>query len=165
MDAAGELYDRHNEHIFRYVWSRVHDDQTAEDLTGEVFTRMVTGLPHYRSQGVPFCAWLYRIAHNLVVDHHRKAGGRVWVPLQRAEAVREEGNNPASVVEQRLTLEKIRCALEELDPLQRDVVVLRFLIGLSLQEVAQTLDRTVASVKSLQYRGLIALRAKLKGMK
>lgn len=161
VDAAGELYDRHNQHIYRYVWSRVGDQQSAEDLTGEVFSRMVEKLPDYRTTGVPFRAWLYRIAHNLVVDHHRKENSHVMVPLQQAEDLHEEGNNPASLVEQRLTLEQIQRALERLDSSQQEVVVLRFLVGLPLQEVALALDKTVASVKSLQYRGLIALRALL----
>ncbi len=162
MDAAGELYDRHNERIFRYVWSRVYDNQTAEDLTGEVFTRMVASLPAYCATGVPFQAWLYRIAHNLVVDHHRREGSRVLVPLQYAEGVHEEENSPASIVEDRLALEQIQRALASLDPSQQEVVVLRFLVGLPLKEVALALNKTVAAVKALQYRGLIALRAELR---
>jgi len=161
MEAAGELYDRHNGHIFRYVWSRVGDTRSAEDLTGEVFTRMVASLPSYRATDVPFRAWLYRIAHNLVVDQHRKEGGRVMVPLEQAEGLPEEANNPVSIVEQRFVVERLRRALTSLDPSQQQVVVLRFLVGLPLQEVALTLDRTVAAVKSLQYRGLLALRAAL----
>jgi RNA polymerase sigma-70 factor (ECF subfamily) len=162
-DAAGELYDRHNEPIFRYVWSRVYDRQTAEDLTGEIFARVVANLSGYRSQGVPFRAWLYRIAHNLVVDHHRKQGGRELISLEHAEGLHEEGNNPDSVVEHRLATEQVRHALESLDPPQREVVKLRFLDGLSLNEVALTLDKSVPAVKSLQYRGLIGLRALLNG--
>jgi RNA polymerase sigma-70 factor (ECF subfamily) len=163
MDAAGKLYDRHNEPIFRYIWSRVYDKQTAEDLTGEVFTRVVAALPDYRFRGVPFRAWLFRIAHNLIIDHYRKDQARVSVPLEHAEPLLAEGNDPDIVLEQQLTTEQIRRALETLDPSQREVLVLRFLAGLSLQDVALTLDRTVPSVKSLQYRGLIALRAHLKG--
>ena len=161
MDAAGELYDRHNERIFRYVWARVREDQTAEDLTGEVFVRMVTGLPGYRPTDVPFQAWLYRIAHNLIVDHYRKEGRSSLVPLQQAESVREEGNSPATVVEQRLAMDRIQEALGELEPSQCEVILLRFLVGLPLQDVALTLDKSVAAVKGLQYRGLIALRDQL----
>lgn len=86
VDAVGELYDRHHESIFRYVQSRVYDRDLAEDLTGEIFTRMVTSLPGYRLRGIPFRAWLYRIARNLVVDHYRKESGRVSVPLYHAES-------------------------------------------------------------------------------
>ena len=162
VGAVGELYDRHHEQVFRYVWSRVQDRRLAEDLTGDVFTRMVAGLPGYRPTGVPFRAWLYRVARNLVVDHYRKESGRVSVPLYHAEGRSGEGDNPAVIVEQQLTVERVHRALAGLSALQRDVVVLRFLVGLSLREVAQALDTTVPAVKSLQHRGLVALRTALK---
>lgn len=161
MDAVGELYDRHHESIFRYVRSRVHDQGLAEDLTGEVFTRMVAGLPGYRLRGNPFRAWLYRIARNLVVDQYRKEGGRMSVPLYYAEGIGGVEGNPDAIIEHKLTLQQVRHALAELDLSQQEVVVLRFLLGLSLREVAQTLGKTVAAVKSLQHRGLKALRGAL----
>jgi len=71
VNAIGALYDRHHEALFRYIWSRVGERETAEDMTGEVFTRMLAALPRYQPTATPFRAWLYRIAHNLVVDHYR----------------------------------------------------------------------------------------------
>ena len=162
VDAVGELYDRHHELVFKYVRSRVRDAALAEDLTGEVFVRMVTHLSGYRCKGVPFRAWLYRIARNLVVDHYRKEGGRLPVPLCCAQGLREREGDPALIVEQKLVLERVQHALSRLDPSQQEVVVLRFLLGLSLREVALTMDKTVAAVKSLQHRGLEALRGALK---
>jgi RNA polymerase sigma-70 factor (ECF subfamily) len=162
VEAIGELYDRHHTRIFRYLWSRVRDVQLAEDLTGEVFVRMVTHLSDYRSRGVPFRSWLYRIAHNLAMDHGRKQSQRQIVPLYHAEGVDGGGQDPVSTVERQLTVERVEQALDEIDPIQQQVVVLRFLVGLSLREVAATLDKTVAAVKSLQHRGLVALRAALK---
>lgn len=161
VSAVGELYDHHHESVFRYVRSRVCDQGLAEDLTDEIFTRMVAGLPGYRLRGSPFRAWLYRIARNLVVDHYRKEGGCPSVPLYHAENKSETESNPASVIEHKLALEKVQHALNGLDPAQQEVVVLRFLLGLSLREVAQTLGKTVAAVKSLQHRGLKALRIAL----
>ena len=161
MSAVGELYDRHHLRIFRYVWLHVRDRQLAEDLTGEVFVRMVTALPGYRQRGVPFQAWLYRIAHNLTTDHHRRAGLHEMVPLEHAEELSAHGHDPATIVEHRLSAQEVQQALDTLDPLQREVVVLRFVAGLSLQEVGSTLNKTVAAVKSLQHRGLAALRAAL----
>ena len=84
------------------------------------------------------------------------------VPLYHAEAISRGKDNPTLVVERQFTLEQVQCALERIDPAQQEVVVLRFLTGLSLQEVALTLDKTVAAVKSLQHRGLAALRVALK---
>ena len=162
VSAIGQLYDRHHSRIFRYVWSRVSDRYLAEDLTGEVFTRMVVGLPEYRPTAVPFRAWLYRIAHNLVVDHYRKESHHIAVPLDHAEGHSGEGENPASIIERQITVERVHRALDRLDPSQREVVVLRFLVGLSLREVALALDKSVAAIKSLQHRGLAALRATLK---
>ena len=162
VSAVGQLYDRHHERIFRYVRSRVSDSHLAEDLTGEVFTRMVISLPEYRPTVVPFRAWLYRIAHNLVVDHYRKESHQVSVPLYHAESQSGEAENPASIVERQITVERVYRALDRLAPSQREVVVLRFLVGLSLREVALTLGRSIAAIKSLQHRGLAALRAALK---
>ena len=162
MAAVGELYDRHHTRIFRYLWSRLRDRHLAEDLTGEVFARMVRDLPRYRPRGVPFQSWLYRIAHNLAVDHQRASSRREFVPLYYAEGLDAEQQDPASEVEHQLTVERVVTALGALDPTQQEVVVLRFLVGLSLREVAATLDKTVAAVKSLQHRGLVALRVALR---
>jgi RNA polymerase sigma-70 factor (ECF subfamily) len=161
VDAIGELYDRHYRCIFRYFWLRVHDRQSAEDLTGEVFSRMVASLPDYRVTGVPFRAWLYRIARNLVADHYRKQGDHVTVPLTFADDLSAGDPGPDRVVELRLTAERVRRALARLEPAQREVVTLRFLTGLSLREVASALDKSVPAVKSLQHRGLTSLRAAL----
>jgi RNA polymerase sigma-70 factor (ECF subfamily) len=163
VEAVGKLYDRHHTRIFRYLWSRVGDPRQAEDLTGEVFVRMVTHLPTYCPTEVAFCSWLYRIAHNLIVDDYRKQGGRRWVPIEQAEGMSEQRQDPAVMIEQKLTVECVERALRQIDPAQQEVVVLRFLIGLSLREVAAALDKSVAAVKSLQHRGLIALRAALGG--
>jgi len=161
VNAIGELYDRHHEPIFCYVLVRVSDRNLAEDLTGEVFARMVTGLAGYRLTEIPFRAWLYRVAHNLVVDHYRKEKGRQAVPLEHAAGLSDPADNPASTVERQLTLEQVQSALATLDPSQRAVVELRFLCGLSLKEAALALDKTLAAIKSLQHRGLKALRVAL----
>jgi RNA polymerase sigma-70 factor (ECF subfamily) len=163
VEAIGALYDRHHPHIFRYLWSRVRDQHQAEDLTGEVFLRMLTHLPSYRWRGVPFRSWLYRIAHNLAMDTFRKQGKTDTIPLDQAASVTGNGVAPEVEVERHLTIERVKRALQEIDPLQGEVVVLRFLSGLSLREVALVLDKSVAAVKSLQHRGLVALRAELQG--
>jgi RNA polymerase sigma-70 factor (ECF subfamily) len=160
LPAAEELYREHHEHIFRFIWSRVHDVPLAEDLTGEVFTRMVLNLPGYHDRSLPFRAWLYRIARNLIIDHHRKEGLRQSlsdVVDQNPGAV-----SPEEKVETALTLERVQRVLEKIDPDQREVVQLRFLAELSLEEVAFVTNKSVAAVKALQHRGLASLRAELK---
>jgi RNA polymerase sigma-70 factor (ECF subfamily) len=162
VGAVGELYDNHHQPIFRYVWSRVRDKQLAEDLTGEIFMRMVTNLTSYQPAGVPFRAWLYRIARNMVVDHFRSENGRSPIPLVQIEQLSDGKGRPATIVEKQLDLERIQTALVKLDPAQQEVIILRFISGLPLSEVADSLDKSVAAVKSLQHRGLKALRVALK---
>lgn len=163
VDAVAGLYDQHLPYVFRYVWVRVGDPSTAEDLTGEVFLRMVTALPHYRHVGLPFRAWLFRIARNLVIDHYRKARRRDNVSLEQIEPLQDAEAGPAAELEGKLTLGKLREALDQLEISQREVVALRFLSGLSLEETAQTLRKSIASVKALQHRGLANLRSTLIG--
>ena len=160
-EAIGQLYDQHHEALFRYVWARVGERPLAEDLTGEVFMRMLNALPRYRATTAPFRAWLYQIARNLLVDHYRKMSGQSLVPLHEAETTGVEAGDIATLVEQQLTLERVHQALARLDETQREVVTLRFLSGLSLQEVAAALGKTENAVKALQHRGLMALREML----
>jgi RNA polymerase sigma-70 factor (ECF subfamily) len=160
-EAIGALYDAHCQAVFRYFKARLGDQQTAEDLTGEVFRRMLTGLPQYRDVALPFRAWLFRIAHNLLVDHFRQESTHTLVPFEAAENVSEEEMDPSSVVEHRLSMEHAYRALSELEISQRDVLALRFLSGLSLKETALALSKTEDAVKALQRRGLIALRLSL----
>lgn len=162
IEAVGILYDRYHQDIFRFVLSRVHNYQLAEDLTGEVFTRMVQHLPNYRQLSLPFRAWLYRIASNLMVDHFRKEGNQTQLDIEHAPVTL--GDSPALIVDRQLTMEAVQKALDKIDEVQRDVVLLRFIMGLPLAEVAQTLNRSVASIKTLQHRGLKSLRVALQSL-
>lgn len=159
--AVGELYDRHQARIFRYVRSRVYDHQLAQDLTGEIFTRMVTNLHQYENSGHPFTAWLYRIARNLIIDQQRRENRYMQVPIEEVYRVSATGDEPGAIVEKQLNVERVYQAMEQIDETQREVIRLRFLAGLSLQEVADTLGKTVGAIKAQQYRGLVALRATL----
>ena len=157
VEAIGQLYDQHRESIFRYLWLRLGDQPLAEDLTADVFMRMLDALPHYQSLGIPFRAWLYRIAHNVLIDHFRKNHNRAPVPLEVLED-HDAGDDPSAAVEHKLLTERLNEALSQLDQNQREVVVLRFLMGLSLQETALAMGKSEAAIKSLQHRGLSALR-------
>jgi RNA polymerase sigma-70 factor (ECF subfamily) len=157
-EAVGELYDRYHESIFRYIWARVSDYQLAEDLTGDVFTRMVTNLPRYRYTGTPFQAWLYRIARNLVIDNHRKASTRNELLLDPEVNNRVDEQNPAQIAEDQIFIEEVIAMLKGLKPYKQDVIILRFIIGLSLKEVSKILGKTIGSVKVTQHRALKELR-------
>ncbi len=161
VDAIGMLYDQHYESIFRYLWLRVNDLKLAEDLTGDVFMRMLSALPRYQPMGMPFRAWLYRIAHNLLVDHWRKPGNCEPIPLDLIEEQTDDGDLSLKV-ERNFLVAHVSRAMTQLEPNQHEVIVLRFVMGLSLQEVARAVGKTEGAVKSLQHRGLAALRLALK---
>lgn len=160
VDSIGQLYYQHQNAVFRYLWARLGERARAEDLTGEVFMRMLTALPNYRATA-PFRAWLYRIAHNLLIDHYRKHGQTQRVPLETAEAQPVPEADVLNLAERQITLSRLQAALNQLDETQREVVTLRFLAGLSLQETAAALEKTEAAIKALQHRGLAALRQAL----
>jgi len=157
-EAVGELYDRYQESVFRYIWSRVSNLQLAEDITGDVFTRMVVNLPKYRSTGAPFQAWLYSIARNLVIDSYRQASSRNQLPIEKAADLSTDEDGPAQIVENQIFIEQIQTALQELTPYKQDVLILRFIVGLPLQEVASILGKTIGSIKVTQHRALNKLR-------
>jgi RNA polymerase sigma-70 factor, ECF subfamily len=154
--SIGELYERYHVHVYRYLYYLVGDIHTAEDLTSEVFLRMIRSLPNYRYQGISFQAWLFQIAHNLAVDFFRKVGNRTQVELE--ENLHSGDTDLDTTVERNLTSELLRRALDQLNQGQREVILLRFITGMPIAQVAQTLRKSEDTVKGLQRRGLSALR-------
>ena len=156
-EAVGELYECHRLNIYRYLFYRTGDNEIAEDLTSEVFLRMIRALSGYRVQNVAFQAWLFQIARNLLNDHYRRSSVRNHVQLE--ENLMEDPTQPRSrPVESRLTSVLLRQALEKLSIDQRDVIILRFVSGMPIAQVAQALDKTEDAVKGLQRRALTSLR-------
>jgi RNA polymerase sigma-70 factor, ECF subfamily len=155
----GMLYEQYHPGIFRYLYYRVGDQQTAEDLTSEVFLRMLRFLPAYRSQNVAFQAWLFQIARNLAIDHHRQM--LVRNPVRLEEDLIAGNDDPAVATEHGLTSQSLRRALSRLTEEQRDVIVMRFVSAMPIAEVAQTLHKSEAAIKGLQRRALVALRETL----
>ncbi|MBK8905561.1 MAG: sigma-70 family RNA polymerase sigma factor [Anaerolineaceae bacterium] len=161
VTAVGHLFDRHYQSMFRYFFARVGQRQQAEDLAGELFTRMVHHLPAFKPTGVPFRAWLFRIAYNLTMDHFRVTNGLELASLEKVTLLAQPEHNPVQQVERQLTSETLQEALETLVPEQRQVIILRFLVGLSLQETADVMERSLPAVKAMQHRGLKTMRATL----
>ena len=157
QEAVSELYDRHHGRIFRYLLVRMNDVHQAEDLTGEVFIRMLNALSDYEERAIPFEAWLYRIARNLLIDNYRKENVKQIIPIDDIVNY-PSGDDLDAKIDEKWSLEAIRLALNEIEPSQREVIELRFLVGLPMQEVALILEKTVAAVKALQHRGLNNLR-------
>ncbi len=160
QEAFEEIYQRHFEDIYTYLYYRVGDGALAEDLSAEVFVRSVDKIHTYDHTGRPLLAWLYTIARNLVIDHYRKTGQVTWLPLDdRMEASREE--HPAEQAEEHLDQMRLAGALENLTEVQRQVILLKFVHGYSNVEVAQRLGKEEGAIKSLQHRALETLKRAL----
>lgn len=153
--AFAEIYELHQPAVFRYVYYRVGDVSTAEDLTSTVFTRLVEKIDSYRYRGRPLLAWIYTIARNVVADYHRHAKRSRVVPLN--DRLVDDSSNVERAVQQRLTKGRLAAAMTELTEEQRQVVILRFIEGMSCKEVGRMLDKSTGAVKALQHRGLAAL--------
>jgi RNA polymerase sigma-70 factor, ECF subfamily len=153
--AVAELYRAHVDTVYRYVYTRVRDEQLAEDLTAQVFLQAIEGLPGYEITGAPFMAWLYRIAHARVVDHYRRQGRRQEVSLP--ETLVSEGPRPEDFVEAEADWAAAIDLLAQLTDDQQDVMILRFIGEMSLEQVAKTLGKTLGAAKALQYRALATL--------
>jgi RNA polymerase sigma-70 factor (ECF subfamily) len=155
-DAFATLYDAHVEQIYRFVYFRVGDEQTAEDLTSQVFLKAWDKLSSYQIRGLPFRAWLFRIARNSIIDYYRTF--KETTSLEPDVIARPD---PAADVDdrvaQRLQAEEIRLSLQHLTEDQRQVVTLRFIEGLSTSEIAQVMGKREGAVRALQMRGLQAL--------
>jgi RNA polymerase sigma-70 factor (ECF subfamily) len=156
-EALGELYRRHANAIFRYVYYRVGDQAVAEDMVGDVFVRALEALPSYQDTGRPFEAWLYRIAHARVVDHYRRQSSRRVAPLDERLAADEE-TDPHQLAAFRDESCQAWAAVSRLTDDQQQVVSLRFIAGYSTAEVARLLGKTEGAVKALQHRALASLR-------
>jgi RNA polymerase sigma-70 factor (ECF subfamily) len=152
--AIGELYRRHVDVIYRYVWARVVDEAVAEDLTAQVFLKALEGLPTYEPMGKPFVAWLYRIAYARIVDHWRRRENRK-VPLDGTLPSREP--RPEELLQAEAEWRMAIDLLARLTDDQQDVLILRFIGEMPLSEVAETLGKTLGATKALQHRALASL--------
>ena len=154
--AFAEIYERCQPRIYRYVFYQLGDEATAEDLTSEVFTRLVEKIDRFTYRGRPLLAWLYTIARNLVTDHRRRAGKTQ--PLKLDVQVTDEAIDVEGSVLGKLTQRHLTIAITQLTKDQREVILLRFIEGLDNATVAAILGKSANAVKALQHRALISLR-------
>ncbi len=153
------IYDDYHPLIYRYIYRRVGEVETSRDLTAEVFQRFLQAIQNGRGPDQKLEAWLYRTAHNAVVDYYRRQQYRQHLPLD--EELANADDNPVRLAEDHISAETVRVALRRLTPDQQQVIVLKFLEELSNAEVATVLDKPVGAVKSLQHRALAALQRQL----
>ncbi|MAU13194.1 MAG: hypothetical protein CL607_25480 [Anaerolineaceae bacterium] len=157
-EAFGELYERYVTKIYNYIYYRTGNQQDAEDLTARVFYRAMGHIENYVDKGVPFQAWLYRIAHNLVANFHRDHGRRKIIPLDDyvAHTLRSEApDRQAEASDEQETLMK---AIGRLPAERQQLILLKFIHQKSNAEIGEIMNRTEGAIKSLYHRTLIALR-------
>lgn len=152
-EALRFLYVTYSHNIYGYVRSIVRDDHEAEDVTQHVFAKLMTSVVKYDDRGVPFFAWLLRLARNVAIDHLRANR------LTPTEEVLDPGSASGFDLDQ---VETVRAALAAIPDEQREVVVLRHVVGLSPAEIANRLGRTESSIHGLHHRGRRALQNELR---
>lgn len=156
VEALGKLYDQYAPLIYSYLYRRLYDAQLAEDLTAEVFVRVLQAVNSRKLWHTSFRGWLYRIAHNLVVDYYRRQSSAQVVALD--ERLMAAQDDPDSALAEKLSHQRLRAAIARLTWDQQQVLALRFGEQLSSQEIAEVMGKTVGAVDALQHRALRALR-------
>ena len=154
-DAIGQLYERYAPQVHRYIASRLGDPVLAEDVCSDVFVKMLEGLDRYEDRGWPFSAWLYRIAYARTIDALRRKERHAQVDLEPWDL---SDDGPDMALDEQLNRAALRRAFPRLCPNQRRVLMLRYIYGLSLEETARQMGRSVGAIKSLQHRAIDNLR-------
>jgi RNA polymerase sigma-70 factor (ECF subfamily) len=159
--AVEALYDLYADRLFRYMLARVGDPEVAADLSTELFVRVIRHIASFklneRRPAASFSAWLYRIAANLITDHHRQAKRSTQVSLTEELRLTDGHPSPQHVAEQREVFARLQRAMQSLSEEQRLVILAKFGEDMSNAEVAVWLGKTEGAVKSLQHRALQAL--------
>ncbi|MFC2011505.1 sigma-70 family RNA polymerase sigma factor [Chloroflexota bacterium] len=158
QEAFGRIYEEYFDKIYRYVALRIGDKAEAEDMTQQVFLKALKSISSFKWKGVPFSAWLYRIAHNQVVDYLRKSK-KTPSPLNDESLLSDDSKgNPQLLAEHSLNIDILLSATQRLTEAQREVISLRFTSGLSTAEVASIMGKSQGAIKALQHSAIVALR-------
>ncbi len=165
QETLATIYDEYADKIYRYIYHRVGDPDVAEDLTALTFTKMLEAIHSGKEWHTSLSGWLYRIAHNVVVDHFRKKGRAQMVSLEAGLPLRAQGEDvdPYAEAAKSLEREALRRAIGQLTPDQATVIVMRFLEGYSIAEVARAMGKTEGAIKALQFRAIARLKELMKG--
>jgi RNA polymerase sigma-70 factor (ECF subfamily) len=150
------LYREYYDKIAHYASAHIGNRADAEDIAGEVFLKALESLRSYRKRGIPMQAWLFKIAHNLVVDYLRKMSKRKTVDIDSVTVSLDEG--PEAIAEFNIEVERVKKAMEQLTPSQRDVLSLRFFGELTSKETASIMGKTDGAVREMQRAAIQKLR-------
>ena len=154
-EAFAQLYENYFDKIYRYVVLKI-GKADAEDVTQQVFVKALQSIASFKWKGIPFSAWLFRIAHNQVVDYLRKEKKVVKVPLNELSS--RSDSDPQRMAERSLDIEQLISATRQLTRAQREVIGLRFAGELSITEVARTMNKSEGAIKALQHSAIVTLR-------
>ena len=157
-DAFGELYEHYTERIFNYVYYRTGNVHDAEDLTARVFQRAMNHIRNYTDRGVPFSAWLYRIAHNLVANWHRDRSRKQEIPLDDVPILPAKGDHPETALVRTEQQDALLRLIRRLPSERQNLLILKFVENMSNAEIGQIMGRSEGAVKSLYHRTLLSLR-------
>lgn len=162
QSAFTQLYDIYFDRIYRYIYVRVRKQAEAEDLTQEVFIKALKAIGSYKIGKAPFASWLFRVAHNQVIDYVRKYSKNLETSLDEAPpSVGAE--DPVAMIERKFEIAELNAAMMELSPAQQEVISLRFIAELPIADVARILGKREGTVKALQFNGTASLRRLLAG--
>ncbi len=154
--ALGSLYEVYYPKVYGYAYLQLGDVQLAEDVASDVMLRLLESIKSFRFRGVPFRAWVFRIARNRIIDVHRRRRRRREVGLNEGIAVNRE--DPAAAMDRSLDRSRLQVALRRLKEEQRQVIILKFMEDFDNASAAKVLGRSQGAVKSLQHRALISLK-------
>lgn len=160
-EAFGQLYERYADRIYNYIFYRTSNSADAEDLTARVFMRAMKHIPNYEFQGVPFSAWLYRIAHNLVANYHRDRSRRKIVALEDIIPWYADDEGPEFVAQMMEDKEHLLAAMRRLPADRQELLFLKFVERLTNAEIGDIMGRTEGAIKSLYHRTLLSLREEM----
>ena len=155
-EAFAELYEKYFDKIYRYISLKIGNRFEAEDMTQQVFINALSSISSFKWRGLPFSSWLFRIAHNLVVDYFRKKTRQPVSTLN--ESITASEDNPQKVIEQKMNIEQLELASKGLTPAQQEVIALRFAGELPIAQVARVMGRSEGAIKALQHSAIVALR-------
>ena len=158
--AFSKLYETYFDRVYRYVALKIGDRMEAEDITQQVFLNALKSISSYEIKETPFSAWLFRIAHNQMVDYLRKKTKRPSIPLEDAPP-QTGGEDPEEITEDKFDIERVTEAAKTLTDLQREVISLRFASELSITEAARIMGKSEGAIKALQHSAILALRRSL----
>jgi len=159
-EAFGALYEVHVDSIYNYLYYRTGNSHDAEDLTEKVFFRAMQHIDNYKDQGVPFSAWLYKIARNLLANWYRDESKRKSISLDKFEH-RLSDSGPEVITELAEDKEALLEAIRRLPPERQELLILKFVERMSNAEIGLVLGRTEGAIKSLYHRTLLALRKEM----